>query len=220
MLHSPIVPAIIPTDETSLTETLRALGEISEVHVDVVDGVFVPAVSWPYNPTGSEMSVAALLRPYTLEVDLMVCDPLPAAERWVEAGADMLVFHIETISPEALSLFADSHTVTIGISLGSATPVEAIIPYAPYSEYVQVMGIREIGAQGQPFDVSCIDRIQLIQAMLPTHFVSIDGSVNGDTIPLLKTVRPDRYIVGSAIVKQSVPAHAHQALHRLVSSTG
>ncbi len=220
MKHSLVVPAIIPTDVTSIAALLRQLGPCSEIHLDVVDGAFVPFSSWPYGPFGYEEEVRDLFMPYTLEVDLMVEDSFEAGRRWVEAGADMLVFHIESIAPALLEAFSASYNVTIGISLNADTPIEALLPYVPYSDYVQLMGIKEIGVQGQPFDEGVLERIDGVRALIPTHFVSIDGSVNTATIPLIKQHAPDRYIVGSAIVKASDPRSAFEMLHTLVSSTG
>ncbi len=220
MKHSLVVPAIIPTDVQSIEVTLRQLGPCSEIHLDVVDGVFVPFTSWPYRPFGYEQEVFDLFASYTLEVDLMVEDAYEAGRRWVEAGADMLVFHIESIDPALLEAFSASYDVTIGISLNADTPIEALIPYVPYSDYVQLMGIKEIGVQGQPFDEGVLERIDGVRALMPTHFVSIDGSVNAATIPFIKQHAPDRYIVGSAIVKAAEPRRAFEALHTLVSSTG
>ncbi len=220
MVHSLVVPAIIPTDVRSIEVTLQQLGPCSEIHLDVVDGAFVPFTSWPYEPFGYEADVRDLLACYTLEVDLMVEDAYEAGRRWVEAGADMLVFHIESIAPALLEAFATTYNVTIGISLNADTPVDALLPYVPYSDYVQLMGIKEIGAQGQPFDEEALMRIDQVRALIPTHFVSIDGSVNSTTIPLIKQHYPDRYIVGSAIVKADNPRSAFTSLHTLVSSTG
>lgn len=220
MLHSPLVPAIIPRDLSDIESCLRKLGPVSEIHLDVVDGGFVPFTSWPYQPTGREQDVHELLSSYTLEVDLMVQHPYEAAVRWVAAGADMLVFHIETITPTQLELFAHEYSVTVGISLNADTPIEALLPYVSCSDYVQIMGIAQIGAQGQPFDMRTLVRIDEARMLIPTHFVSVDGSVNADTIPLLKPHLPDRYIVGSAIVKQSDPQYAYQRLTQLWSSTG
>lgn len=220
MVHSRIVPAIIPRDSNHIADVLARLGAVSEIHVDVVDGEFVPATSWPYHPVGDESSVETLLKPYTLEVDLMVARPYEAGERWVAAGADMLVFHIETITPALLEEFAARYSVTIGISLTSDTPVSDLVSYAAFSDYVQVMGIREIGLQGQSFDEQCLSRIDEIRSLMPTHFISIDGSVNAETIPHLLPHHPDRFIVGSAIVQSENPRTAFESLHALVSSTG
>lgn len=217
-LSSLIIPALIPTSYDDLVQTIAQLRGLPEVHVDVVDGKFVPAMSWPYKENDDVRKAYELLRPFSLEVDLMVENPLKAAEAWLEAGADQLVFHIETISASVLKNFAHVHNVTIGVALSSATNLKDLHLYLPFVEYVQVMGIALIGAQGQPFDSSVIARIKTIQEKYPALPISIDGSVNGSTLSQLKNLGLHRFIVGSAIVGCSDPKRAYQELTKLVQS--
>ncbi len=217
-LSSPIIPAIIPQSYDDLVQTIDQLRGLPEVHVDVVDGKFVPAISWPYIENNDVTRAFNLLRPFSLEVDLMVENPLRAAEAWLKAGADQLVFHIETIEATVLENFTHRHNVTVGVAISSDTPLENLYPYLAFVEYVQVMGISTIGAQGQPFDTSVIDRIKAIQDMYPTMAISIDGSVNPDTLPQLKNLGLQRFIVGSAIVGTPHPKNAYEELTKLVRS--
>lgn len=220
MFSSPIVPAIIPQSQGTIEDFVATLGAVPEVHVDVVDGVFVPFVSWPYTPVGDPSVLHVLLLSYTLEVDLMVSDPLLAARAWLAAGADMLIFHVETISLEALEAFASETAVTIGVCALNSTPYDVLRPYVELADYVQVMGIADIGAQGQPFDERALVRIAELQAEFPHLMISLDGSVNGTTLPSLATLALPRYIVGSAITKAPDPRLAYQELTALASSTG
>jgi ribulose-phosphate 3-epimerase len=220
MFATPVVPATIPTTEQSLRDFVALLASVHELHVDVVDGRFVPYQSWPYAPVGVPTVVSELLAPYTLEVDLMVVDPLPAARAWLEAGADMLVFHTETISLEAFTQFVAETGETVGISALNDTPHETLRPYLAVADYVQVMGIAAIGAQGQPFDERAITRIEMIRQEFPKLPISLDGSVNMDTLPRLASLRLARYIVGSAVTKAVDPVAVYRTLTTLVSSTG
>lgn len=220
MFASPVVPAIIPESESALRDFVGSLPGVPELHVDVVDGRFVSYESWPYQPVGSPATVAALCEPFTLEVDLMVEDPLPAARAWIAAGADMLVFHIETVTLEALTAFTDETHISVGVSALNDTSFAELRPYLAIADYVQVMGIRTIGAQGQPFDEAAIARIAEIRAEFPRLAISLDGSVNAETLPRLAALRLSRYIVGSAITKAAEPRAAYRTLLGLVSSTG
>jgi ribulose-phosphate 3-epimerase len=198
-------------------ETCAQLAFSPEYHLDVVDGQFVPAASWPYSPVGHPAEVQQFTDAYTLEVDLMVLDPLPAAEAWEAAGADMLVFHIETVSVEDLAAFASRTRATIGVSLHGDTPLADLTPYVPFAEYVQLMGIRTIGAQGLPFDERVLEWIPAVQKLYPEMMVSVDGSVNATTLPRLVAAGANRFICGSAIVGQPDPAAAHAALRALIN---
>lgn len=216
---SPIVPAIIPTSAESLVQTLRQLSGVPEIHIDVVDGVFVPAISWPYEPVAEPVSLKSHLDQFSLEVDLMVQEPLPAAAAWVLAGADRLVFHCETISLEAFKQFSAQPAVSVGICALMDTPVATLAPYLEYADYAQVMGIAQIGRQGQPFDERVFERVDYIRSVQPTLPLSIDGSVNQATLRDIITHQLERYIVGSAIVQQANPLQAYEALVSLWQST-
>lgn len=213
----PIVPALIPKDVNDVKETLGRLGFADEVHLDVVDGKFVQSVSWPYEPTGEVKSVKNYTDQFTLEVDLMVADPLSAAVDWITAGAGMLVFHAETISVENFkNVEAFTHT-SIGISAHGDTTMDALLEYGQYADCIQLMGIHTIGAQGQPFDEAVFEKIATIKAAFPDKPLTVDGSVNADTIVRLRDAGVDRFIVGSAITLQSDPQAAHAALSALIN---
>ena len=215
----PVVPAIIPTSETEVVTATKTLRFSHELHLDVVDGKFVPAVSWPFMPKGEAMAVKPHTDAYTLEVDLMIENPIPVAREWVAAGADMLVFHIETVDLASFIDFIDHapKSVSIGASFSGDTPVEAVLPYLEHADYVQVMGIHTIGAQGQPFDNAVFAKIETIRAAYPSLMISVDGSVNLQTAPRLVKAGVDRLIVGSAIVKQDDPEAAYHALVKVVN---
>ena len=162
---TPIVPAIIPTSRGELIELTKTLRFSHELHLDLVDGIFVGQPSWPFGTASIRdelLSMKLHTDSYTLEVDLMVSDPIPLARLLIEAGADMLVFHIETVD---LVSFIDFVTyapksVSVGVSFHGDSSAEAVLPYLEHADYLQVMGIHTIGTQGQPFDeaVFCTER--------------------------------------------------------------
>jgi pentose-5-phosphate-3-epimerase len=219
MILSPIIPAIIPQSFADLVAQIAQISHLPEVHVDVVDGVFVPPISWPYNTDNAiPASAYDLLAPFSLEVDLMVEDQLGAATAWLAAGADQLVFHAEVISPELLEAFRTQHDVTLGISSLNSMPLSELYRYFPFVDYVQVMGIAQIGSQGLPFDTTVLSRIAEIQKDFPKMSISIDGSMNAATLPTIAPLQLSRIIVGSAIMKQSDPLAAYRALVALLPS--
>jgi ribulose-phosphate 3-epimerase len=214
----PVVPAIIPKTVDEILAVLPQLVFSPEIHVDVVDGVFVPFTSWPYEPKGNPVEVKSVTDGFTLEVDLMVDKPLPAAEEWLRAGIDMLVFHTETITPEQFKNFASASKVSVGISAINDTSLEVMRPYLEAADYVQLMGIAKIGSQGQPFDERVIERIKSIKSEYPNLPITIDGSVNKETIAKLVAAGADRFICGSAIVKAESPFMAYQELTELANN--
>jgi ribulose-phosphate 3-epimerase len=208
----------MPKSYEDLVRMINVLNSLPEVHIDVMDGKFVKATSWPYTNNNDVTIAYDLLKPFSLEVDLMVEQPLIAAESWLKAGADQLVFHIETIEPQVLENFVHTHSVTVGVALNNSTPLEELYPYLSFADYVQVMGITTIGLQGQPFDMRVIGRIKTLHANYPAIPISLDGSVNQDTLPTLTDLGISRFIVGSAIVKAINPKESYLALSAMVKS--
>jgi pentose-5-phosphate-3-epimerase len=207
-----VVPALIPKNRSDIVDFAASISFTAEVHIDVVDGEFVPYTSWPYQSGEEPRDVKFTLDRFSLEVDLMVRDPLTAATAWVRAGADSLVFHVETISLASFITIRETLPVSIGICASKSTPFSVLETYLPYADYVQVMGIAEIGAQGQPFDDYCFERIADIRRVAPHLDISVDGSVNRDTITALYRHNIRRCIVGSAIVQAANPAQAYSDL--------
>ena len=216
-MSTPIVPAVIPSSKDEVLRVCKEFAFTNEIQIDVVDGEFVKAVSWPYSPAGEPISVKPFTDAYTLEVDLMVANPILAARDWIKAGADMLVFHIEGIGLEVFKNFAENTTVSVGVSMSGDTKMEDFLPYVAIADDVQLMGIESIGAQGQPFDEKVLDNIQYLRKEFPGKLISIDGSVNKETIRRLKEAGATRFVSGSAIVKADNPEEAFKHLNSLVN---
>lgn len=213
----PIVPAVIPKSLDQIKTQLPHLIFSQEIHVDVVDGKFVPFISWPYEPNGVPKEISSLTDSFTLEVDLMVEDPITAAEAWIEAGADMLVFHVETINLKSFTEFVKTSPVSVGISSLNDTPLDTLFSYLNVADYVQLMGIEKIGVQGQSFDNRVFERIKIVKKSFPNHPIVIDGSVNKETILSLKQAGVNRLIVGSAIASAKNPYESYKELMSLIN---
>lgn len=216
-MSKPIVPALIPKDVADVMQFTKTVSFASEIQLDVVDGVFVPNVSWPYQPSGLPKEVKRATDTFTLEVDLMVANPLEAATEWEAAGADMLVFHIETISLDVFKVFASKTTVSVGVSCTNDTPLETFWPYVEIADYVQLMGIRTIGSQAQSFDAAVLERIAAVKEKYPRKMISIDGSVNTETIGRLLQAGAHRFVSGSAILHSANPMATYQTLCELAA---
>jgi ribulose-phosphate 3-epimerase len=208
---------MIPKSQAEVLDLASRLSFTSELQLDIVDGKFAPTVCWPYAPLGDPMDVKHVLDAYTLEVDLMVEDPVTAANAWEKAGADMLVFHIETLTLEAFVAFVEQTSASVGVSAHGDTSMETLATYAKHADYIQLMGIAEIGAQGLPFDESVLEKIAYLRSEFPLMSIGVDGSVNKDTIASIKAAGADRFICGSAIVGQPDPEAAHDALVKLIN---
>ncbi len=207
-----IVPALIPNNRESVIDFAEKVSFVQEVHIDVVDNKFVPFLSWPFETDEEPRDCKYVLDSFSLEVDLMVQNPVSVAEAWVAAGADSLVFHVETISLEAFKSATETFSVSLGICANKSTPFSVLKPYLLCADYVQVMGIAEIGAQGQPFDPYCFSRVDDIRQSAPWLDITIDGSVNENTIADIYRYGIRRCIVGSAIVRAADARVAYEQL--------
>jgi ribulose-phosphate 3-epimerase len=217
MSTTPIVPAVIPHSAEEVIKYAAHFAFSKEFHLDVVDGKFVPNSTWPYEPVGEPLDINSPLDGYTLEVDLMVAQPVVAANKWIAAGADMLVFHVETVAKEVFANFVAETNVSVGISFNGQTAMETFETYLPFADYVQLMGIYEIGKQGQSLDEAVFEKIAHIKEHYPLLSITVDGSVNEHTIQRLKAAGADRFIVGSAITLQDNPLAAYQSLNTLIN---
>ena len=213
-----ITPAIIPESFEKLKATAEKLSFAPTLQIDVVDGVFAPFKSWPYEQSGAIADAAPVLESRKVEIDLMVKDGVAAGEAWLRAGARGLVFHLEALeSPkDALSL-ADEFIFDLGLAISNDTPLEKLYPYMDSLDFVQLMGISDIGRQGQPFDERVIERIVTLWTLYPNIPISIDGGVSEKTIKNMKTAGASRFVVGSAILKAESPEREYQKLLKIIT---
>lgn len=208
-----IIPAVIPKSQEQLARDLATLSFQNNLQIDVVDGRFTPFVSWPYEPKGKVTDAKAILQPFSFEVDLMVLDSTASGEAWIEAGARRLIFHLESLAnPEEAIVLAKKGGVEIGLALQNDTPLSALGPYITDINFVQLMGIAKIGAQGEAFDERVLPRVTELRKQYPELTISIDGAVGKENIAALKRSGVSRFVVGSAILKKSDRKQAYEEL--------
>lgn len=213
---SAIVPAILPKSRLDLEEKLERLRDIEgvdSVQIDVVDGRYATPATWPYkgNETvqpGDSIHQSGRAK---YEIDLMVSHPEEAVATWVALGASRITLHIE--STKYLSKLLDDMCDTfghdkdfsvgmlsIGIAIGIETDLSVLEPYVSRIDYVQFMGIKTIGRQGEPFDSRVLKKIAAFRKLHPDMEIQVDGGVSRTTAPELLKAGVDRLIVGSALM--------------------
>lgn len=212
-----IIPAIIPESIDHLRDTFEMIvPPAHEVQIDIVDGKFVPFTSWPYRGNGSVMLLRKLTDVAIIEVDLMIQSPEIAIPLYVKAGVQKVVVHLETVRDLCeIIMHRDSIGFELGMAISNTTPLEVLTSACVNAEYVQLMGIKDIGSQGQPFHTEVLTRIKQLKSRFPDLVVSIDGSVNETTLPLLLEAGADRFVSGSAILKADDPIAAFERLSAL-----
>lgn len=218
-----IIPAIMPQSFTELREHFELVdGLVRTVQLDVMDGVFVPAKSWPYTDGDYEgfMKMAKEKESLTelsgmdFEVDLMVKNPETEIVYWLAVGASRVIVHLEStkVLPSIISFINDqfherkeidsfSKPREFGIALDILTPNKAIEALVREIDFVQYMGIAKIGFQGEPFDERVLEKIKDFRDEYADVTISVDGGVSLESAPRLVEAGVNRLVVGSAIWK-------------------
>lgn len=211
-----VAPSILSADFVNLERDIRALGPAGAdyVHVDVMDGLFVP------NLTIGLPVVKAISRisPLPLDVHLMIDRPLRYAERFCEAGADVLTLHVEADTPEHTREALETIRACgkkAGLSLKPGTPAEAALPYLELCDLILVMTV-EPGFGGQSFMADMMPKLRTIRGWLdeknPGCELEVDGGVNEKTAQLCKENGANVLVAGSAWFKSPDPAAFCRAL--------
>ena len=170
------------------------------LHVDIMDGHFVPNLSFGYSWVKSMRKITDLV----LDVHLMIDTPIKYAEEFCKAGADYLTIHVEADTPENIHATLDkirSLGVKPGIVVKPNTPAEAIAPYLEKVELVLVMTV-EPGFGGQKFMEHMMPKLKQLRTMLdevnPSCHLEVDGGVDLTTAEICKANGANVLVAGSA----------------------
>ncbi len=200
-----IAPSILSADFANLEKDIRNIEENGSdwVHVDVMDGLFVPNIT-------IGIPVVKAIRPVTslpLDVHLMIDRPIRYVEDFIHAGADWLTIHIEADTKEN-NLLALQKIRALGckaaISLKPKTPAEAALPYLSLCDMILVMTV-EPGFGGQSFMEDMMPKLRQLRAMLdevnPGCILEVDGGVDSATCAICKANGAQVLVAGSAYFK-------------------
>ena len=206
-----ILPSLLLCDFANLQREVELLEEagVDALHLDVMDGHFVPNLTYG-------MPIVQSLRKITqlkLDVHLMISEPAQYAKQFVDAGADSITFHIEAL-PEPDALLAELHAqgAVCGLAINPATPIERLLPHVPACDIVLVMSV-PAGFGGQPFDPVALERLRLLRETFGNKLLlEVDGGINAATVGPATAHGADLLVVGSAIFRE---ADYCQAMTRL-----
>jgi len=200
-----IAPSILSADFANLQRDIQNIKDNGAdiVHVDVMDGIFVPNIS-------IGIPVVQAIRPVTdlpLDVHLLIDRPIRSVEQFVKAGADYVTIHIEADQPQnTLAALDKIHALgcKAGIVLKPKTPVEAAIPYLEKCDMILVMTV-EPGFGGQKFMEDQMSKVKQLREWLddinPDCLVEVDGGVDANTCAVCKENGADVLVAGSAYFK-------------------
>ena len=172
---SDIIPAILARSADELDLKLSEIPEeVKLIHIDVLEEDVWTKCDKDF------------------EVHLMVQEPEKIMGKWIERGAKSLILH--TLGGSTAKWREE---VRIGLAVEMQVPLKEIFPLIPQVDFVQLMSIAQIGAQGYPFDERIFDRIKEVQNKFPDMPLSVDGGINVTNYQILQDLGVEKLIVGS-----------------------
>ncbi len=196
-----ISPSILASDYANLESELKKIESSDLIHVDVMDGHFVPNISIGAPVVAAIKKVCGV----PFDVHLMISNPLKYAEDFAKAGADIICFHVESESNTRETV---DKILSLGkkaaIAVKPGTPVEEVIPYLDDLAMVLIMTV-EPGFGGQSFMEGVMPKIEKLRELGYKGDIEVDGGVNPETIKIAARAGANVFVAGSAVFKSESP---------------
>ena len=197
-----VSPSILSADFANLERDIKRIedGGADWVHVDVMDGHFVPNITIGVPVVASSRKVTKL----PLDVHLMIENPEKYVEPFVKAGADILTFHYEcgTDIKKTIDLIK-SFGIKVGLSIKPKTTPDVVFPYLKDLDLLLVMTV-EPGFGGQKFMQDCADKIPVIKEKAPENLIiQVDGGINAETAGICTFYGANSLVAGNYIYKSA-----------------
>lgn len=209
-----IAPSLLAADFLHLEKDVRLVNEHADLfHLDVMDGRFVPNISFGFPIIDAVHSIAT--KP--LDVHLMIRHPQTYIERFCKAGASMLSFHLDATrdDPESILGIIMEQGVKPGLAINPNIPVEKLFPYLDLCDFVLIMSVYA-GFGGQVFMEETYGRVERMRTEiesrgLSTH-IEVDGGVSPQNASRLISAGADILVAGSSVFRADDPAAAIAAM--------
>ncbi len=202
-----IAPSMLAADFLHLEKDVKTVNENADLfHLDIMDGVFVPNISYGFPVVEAIASIAQ--KP--LDVHLMIVQPEKYIERFARIGVSMISFHLNaTDKPAQTLLHIREAGMKAGLVINPDMPVESLYPYLHLCDYIILMSVYA-GFGGQKFIEDTYDRIRTLKAEIDRQELSVKIEVDGGVCPanasLLVEAGAEILVAGSAVFKSDNPA--------------
>ena len=210
-----IAPSLLSANFADLKSELKSIEEAgcSILHYDVMDGHFVPNISFGADILANVHQACKM----ELDVHLMISDPLFYVDRFIKAGASYISFHIEAMESiektrELIKRIKDAG-VKASLAINPGTSYEAVLPFLDDIDMILVMSVQP-GFGGQKFNPVAIKKIAALSKLKEEkHFIiEVDGGINATTIQDVRKAGCDLFVAGSAVFNQQDREKAVEAL--------
>lgn len=208
-----IAPSMLAADFLHLEKDVQTVNAHADLfHLDVMDGVFVPNISFGF----PVIEAIARIAEKPLDVHLMIVRPENYVERFAKVGAKMISFHLNAAEdPAAVLAQIRSYGVKAGLVINPDLPVESLFPYLKDADFILLMSVFA-GFGGQKFIASTYERVRALKAEIIRQGLSIpiqvDGGVSAENAGALVESGAEILVAGSAVFKAEDPAAVIKAM--------
>ncbi len=202
-----VAPSLLAADFSDLKSEIKRMEEAGAnyLHLDVMDGHFVPNISFG-------AGLVASIRKHTqlfFDVHLMISDPLKYVDSFIKAGADIITFHYECSDhPMDILKAIKAKHIPCGIAISPKTPAESVLPFIGVADMILIMTV-EPGFGGQSFMPECLDKVRILRREALARGIDlnleVDGGISGDNATHCTEAGANILVAGSSLFKTKKP---------------